>query len=120
MQNGSVVPIEIPDSPERQQTPTLPKGKGKVRQSRSPTEMMSAIKSGSVDGGIPRRLKRKRTARSTERLAEEEQEEDGCALGQAVREAYEALGRAHEHLLLAQWKANKALSQVAGRGSSGI
>ena len=72
------------------------------------------------DGVIIRRPKRrrtsKRTERSAERLAEKEQEEEDCALGAAMKEAYEALGRANEQLLLVQLRANRALSRTGGAG----
>lgn len=88
-------------------------------------EESSRTKSRSVDEDesdevVIRRPKRLRSSKGTkqsaERLAQEGEEED-CALGEAVREAYEVLGRAHERLLLVQLRANRALSEAAGRGS---
>ena len=72
------------------------------------------------DGVMNRPVKRMRSSRRTgtspERFGEEQRREDDSALGAEVRQAYEALGRGYERLLLVQLRANRALSQAAGGG----
>jgi hypothetical protein len=69
------------------------------------------------DEAIIRCPKRMDSSTAMEGLAEDEQEKEDNALAEDVRDAYQALGIAHERVILAELAAKRSLNWARGGGA---